>query len=72
MEDLDKNALNAFRSKAVKNSRMSKSEVDVSDEVLLKNLKIYDGNYLNRAAILLFHQIGRAHVRTPVTAHYLV
>lgn len=55
VEDLDKNALNAFRSKAVKNSRMSKSEVDVSDEVLLKNLKLYDGNYLTRAAILLFH-----------------
>lgn len=53
--ELDKNALNAFRSKAVKNKRMSELEADVSDELLLKNLKLFDGNYLTRAAILLFH-----------------
>lgn len=55
VSDLNKDALNAFRSKAVENKRMSESEVDVSDELLLKNLKLMDGNYLTRAAILLFH-----------------
>ena len=55
VEELDKNALNAFRKKAVRNNRMTESEVNVSDELLLKNLKLYDGKYLTRAAILLFH-----------------
>ncbi len=55
VEDLDKNALNAFRSKAVKSKRMGEQDVAVSDELLLRNLKLYDGNYLTRAAILLFH-----------------
>lgn len=55
VSDLDKNALDAFRKKAVINKRMSESEVNVSDELLLKNLKLFDGNYLTRAAILLFH-----------------
>lgn len=55
VSDLDKDALHAFRSKAVKNKRMSEAEVEVSDELLLKNLKLFDGDYLTRAAILLFH-----------------
>ena len=55
VNDLDKDALHAFRSKAVKNKRMSEAEVEVSDELLLKNLKLFDGDYLTRAAILLFH-----------------
>ncbi len=55
LSDLDRNALNAFRSKAVENKRMSKSDVEVSDDLLLRNLKLYDGEYLTRAAVLLFH-----------------
>ena len=34
---------------------MGEQDVAVSDELLLRNLKLYDGNYLTRAAILLFH-----------------
>ena len=34
---------------------MTESEVNVSDELLLRNLKMFDGEYLSRAAILLFH-----------------
>lgn len=55
VEDLDKDALNAFRSKAVKSKRMNEQDVAVPDALLLRNLKLYDGNYLTRAAILLFH-----------------
>lgn len=55
VEDLDKNALNTFRSKAVKSKRMGEQDVAVSDELLLRNLKLFDGDYLTRAAILLFH-----------------
>ena len=29
--------------------------MDVSDELLLRNLKLFDGVYLTRAAILLFY-----------------
>lgn len=55
VSDLSKEALNAFRKKAVKSNRMTESEATVSDELLLRNLKLFDGEYLTRAAILLFH-----------------
>lgn len=56
ISDLSKEALETFRKKAVKSNRMTESEVNVSDELLLHNLKLFDGEYLTRAAILLFHQ----------------
>lgn len=34
---------------------MSEVEVDIDDETLLRNLKLFDGKYLTRAAALLFH-----------------
>ena len=55
ISDLSKEALEIFRKKAVKSNRMTESEVNVSDELLLRNLKLFDGEYLTRAAILLFH-----------------
>ena len=55
VSDLSKEALDAFRQKAVKSNRMTENEVSVSDELLLRNLKLFDGEYLTRAAILLFH-----------------
>lgn len=55
VSDLSKEALDEFRKKAIKSNRMMESEVNVSDELLLRNLKLYDNEYLTRAAILLFH-----------------
>lgn len=55
VSDLSKDALEAFRNKSVKSNRMTENEVNVSDELLLRNLKLFDGEYLTRAAILLFH-----------------
>lgn len=55
VSDLSKDAVEAFRHKAVKSNRMTENEVNVSDELLLRNLKLFDGEYLTRAAILLFH-----------------
>jgi ATP-dependent DNA helicase RecG len=55
VDDLSKTALEEFRRKAVKSGRMSETEVDISDETLLRNLKLFDGEYLTRAAVLLFH-----------------
>ena len=62
VSDLSKEALDAFRQKAVKSSRMTESEVGVSDELLLRNLKLFDGEYLTRAAILLFHPTPERYV----------
>lgn len=55
ISDLSIEALNEFRKKAVRSGRMTESETEVSDELLLRNLKLFDGEYLVRAAILLFH-----------------
>lgn len=55
VDDLSKTAIEAFRKKAVKSGRMSEAEVDIDDETLLRNLKLFDGQYLTRAAVLLFH-----------------
>ena len=62
VSDLSKEALEAFREKTVKSNRMTESEVNVSDELLLRNLKLYDGEYLTRAAILLFHPTPEQYV----------
>lgn len=62
VSDLSKEALEAFRTKAVKSNRMTESEVNVSNELLLRNLKLFDGEYLTRAAILLFHQTPERYV----------
>ena len=62
VSDLSKEALEAFRVKAVKSNRMTESEVNVSDELLLRNLKLFDGGYLTRAAILLFHPTPEQYV----------
>lgn len=55
VSDLSKEAIDAFRKKAVMSTRMTESEVNVSDELLLRNLKLFDGDKLIRAAALLFH-----------------
>ena len=55
VSDLSKTALEEFRKKAVKSGRMSDAEVDIDDETLLRNLKLFDGQFLTRAAVLLFH-----------------
>ena len=55
VENLSRDAIDAFRKKAVKSGRMSEAEVNIDDETLLRNLKLFDGKYLTRAAALLFH-----------------
>lgn len=62
VSDLSKEALDAFRKKAVKSNRMTENEVNISDELLLRNLKLFDGEYLTRAAILLFHPTPDSYV----------
>lgn len=52
--DLSEEAIKTFKEKAVKSGRLIAEDVEIDDETLLKNLGLYDGKYLNKAAILLF------------------
>ena len=54
--DLDVAAFRAFRKKAIASTRLTEEDVQISDDLLLKNLMLVDGDYLKRAAILLFHE----------------
>ena len=55
--DLDIVSFRYFRKKSVASGRLSKEDLDITDEQLLENLKlIADGGYLKRAAILTFHE----------------
>jgi ATP-dependent DNA helicase RecG len=49
-------AFDVFRRKAVASNRLSKEDVSGSDAELLQALKLTEGTYLVKAAVLLFHQ----------------
>ena len=49
-------AFDIFRKKAVSSKRLTPEDVAVSNAELLKALKLTEGDYLLRAACLLFHQ----------------
>lgn len=55
VEDLSREAIDAFRSKAVAKKRITRREAEAPDEVLLHDLKLFDNGQLARAAILMFH-----------------
>lgn len=53
--DLSKEALDAFRKKAVGKRRMTAAQASVPDEVLLDDLNLIEDGKLTRAAALIFH-----------------
>ncbi len=53
--DLKQETFDFFRKKGVKSNRLSEDALTDSNELLLNNLKLNDGDYLKRAAVLLFH-----------------
>ena len=53
--DLDAAAFDLFRQRATRSGRVDAEVLHDSNEALLDNLHLTDGNYLKRAAILLFH-----------------
>ena len=53
--DLKQETFDFFRKKGVKSNRLSEDVLSDSNELLLNNLKLTEGNYLKRAALLLFH-----------------
>ena len=55
IKDLDNNTFELFRKKAMKSGRLSEDILDEGSEILIENLRLNDGDYLKRAAILLFH-----------------
>ncbi len=54
VNDCSSTALKLFRTKAAKSGRMSDAVLKDSDESLLENLQLTEGEYLKRAAVLLF------------------
>ena len=53
--DLSKDAFAIFRKRALKSRRLAAEILDETDEHLLEKLKLKEGDYLKRAAVLLFH-----------------
>jgi ATP-dependent DNA helicase RecG len=53
--DLKPETFDFFRKKGVKSKRLDDDVLTDSNELLLNNLKLTDGGYLKRAALLLFH-----------------
>lgn len=54
-EDFESDAFKVFRKKAIASGRMTAKDLEITDEMLLRNLRLTDGEYLKRAALLLFH-----------------
>ena len=55
-DDLDLVAFRYFRKKSLARGRLTAEDLDITDAQLLETLKLVDGNYLKRAAILAFHE----------------
>jgi ATP-dependent DNA helicase RecG len=53
--DLDQSALSEFRRKALASKRLSQADLDIDDDTLIHGLRLREGEYLRRSAILLFH-----------------
>ena len=53
--DLSAEALDLFRHRAAKSGRVDEQVLHDGNEALLDNLNLVDGDYLKRAAVLLFH-----------------
>jgi ATP-dependent DNA helicase RecG len=56
INDFYNDAFDIFRKKAVISERLTPEDVAVKNEQLLKALKLTDGDYLLKAALMLFHQ----------------
>ena len=55
-EDFESDAFKVFRKKALNSGRLTKADLDVTDEALLNALQCTEPEYLKRAALLVFHQ----------------
>jgi ATP-dependent DNA helicase RecG len=55
-DDLDIVAFREFRKKSLARGRLSKEDLDISNGQLLETLKLVDGQFLKRAAVLCFDE----------------
>ena len=68
LEDLDPAAIAGFRKRAGRAKRLSKDALGEDDAGLIEKLRLTDGDYLTKAAVLLFHRdperfVAGAHVK---------
>lgn len=56
VSDLDIVAFREFRKKALLSKRLTEADLAMDNEELIDSLLLADGNYLKRAAVLLFHE----------------
>jgi ATP-dependent DNA helicase RecG len=54
--DLSAPAIRKFREMAARSGRLDPADLRVSDAALIEKLKLTEGDYLKRAALLLFHE----------------
>lgn len=62
VEDLDNYTFDLFKRKAKKSGRVDEDILQESNDILVENLQLKDGDYLKRAAILLFHNNPQKYV----------
>ena len=55
VDDLDNDAIKLFKTKALQYNRLDNNSLDVSNEMLLRNLRLYENDYLTKAAVMCFH-----------------
>ena len=55
LPELDPSAIDEFRSRAAESKRIKRKQLDATDQSLLDQLRLFEGDYLKRAAVLLFH-----------------
>jgi len=55
VQDWEKEAITLFKNKASKSGRLSDEAIGSTPEILIENLRLKDGAYLKRAALLLFY-----------------
>lgn len=54
-EDLKQETFELFKKRGIRSQRLSEESLTDTNEQLLENLKLKEGKYLKRAALLLFH-----------------
>ena len=59
IEDLDKESFDIFKREAIRSGRMSKDDLNLSNEQLLENLNLLENGQLKRAAVLLFYNLSK-------------
>lgn len=62
-EEISENAINKFKEKAISSGKFTERELDIENEKLLKNLKLYNGKSINYAGILLFSNDPEYYIR---------